>query len=159
MEWGHRVLGRVVGIAFVAPLAYYALKKKLTPGLTPRFVGMAVLIGLQGLLGWYMVKSGLEQSIMDTPGAVPRVSQYRLAAHYGTAVVLYAGMFGTGLAILHDWRFAKGGLWNKLKDADFDRILANPIVKRFRGFTWALSSLVFLTALSGGLRLPNRHVF
>ncbi len=44
---------------------------------------------------------------METPGAVPRVSQYRLAAHLGTAFVLYAGMFGTGLSVLIDWRYAK----------------------------------------------------
>ncbi|KAF7978321.1 hypothetical protein HWV62_937 [Athelia sp. TMB] len=112
MEWGHRVLGRLIGVAFVLPLSYFYLRKKLTRSLPTKLTGMAFLIGFQGLLGWYMVKSGLEDSIMDDPSAVPRVSQYRLAAHLGTALLLYVGMLGTGVAALRDWRFAHGGSWS-----------------------------------------------
>ena len=96
MEWGHRVLGRVVGLAFVGPLAYYALRRKLSPGLGVRSAGIAVLIGLQGALGWYMVKSGLEDTLLETPGAVPRVSQYRLAAHLVSECRRYAGGGSSG---------------------------------------------------------------
>ncbi|PCH41627.1 COX15-CtaA-domain-containing protein [Wolfiporia cocos MD-104 SS10] len=151
MEWGHRVLGRLTGIAFVLPLTYFALRKRLTASLPRSLAGMAVLIGLQGALGWYMVKSGLEDSLMDTPGAVPRVSQYRLAAHLGTAFVLYAGMLGTGIAALYDWRYATKGTWGGLKGnaAQWKTILENPLVKRFTRYSKALTALVFLTALSG----------
>lgn len=149
MEWGHRVLGRVIGMAFVFPLAYFAFRKKLTASLPAKLTGMALLIGAQGALGWYMVKSGLEDSLMTTPGAVPRVSQYRLAAHLGTAFVLYAGMLGTGLAALKDWRFAHGGKWSGAPGATWAEVLQNPLVKRFSRFSWALTGLVFLTALSG----------
>ena len=149
MEWGHRVLGRVVGLGFVLPLIYYAARKRLGPGLAPRLAGMAVLIGAQGALGWYMVKSGLEDSIMEKPGAVPRVSQYRLAAHLGLAVALFAAMHFTGLAILKDWRFATRGLWNGLAGSQWKTVLANPVVRSFRTKAWALSGLVFLTAISG----------
>ena len=150
-EWSHRVLGRVVGIAFVLPLGYFALRKRLTPGLLSRSLGMSLLIGAQGALGWYMVKSGLEDSLMETPGAVPRVSQYRLAAHLGTAFVLYAGMFGTGLAALMDWRYAHRGTWSgfKVDGAKWQEVLANPNVRRFARNAKGLAVLVFLTALSG----------
>ena len=152
MEWGHRVLGRLIGIGFVVPLAYFALRKRLTATLPRNLLGMALLIGAQGALGWYMVKSGLEGSLMETPGAVPRVSQYRLAAHLGTAFVLYAGMFGTGLAALMDWRYAKKGTWSGLADGSkWKEVLANPNVKRFARNSKLLTGLVFVTALSGML--------
>lgn len=96
-----------------------------------------------------MVKSGLEQSILDTPGAVPRVSQYRLAAHLGTALVLYAGMLGTGLAVIRDWKYASGGLWNGVNASSWRHVLENGLVKSFTRQSWALTMLVFLTALSG----------
>ncbi|TFK56021.1 COX15-CtaA-domain-containing protein [Heliocybe sulcata] len=149
MEWGHRVLGRIIGITFVVPLAYFALRKQLTSSLPRQLTAMAALIGLQGLLGWYMVKSGLEDSIIET-NSIPRVSQYRLAAHLGTAFVLYGGMLGTGLAALFDWKYATQGAWSGLKDASaWQSVLSNPHVKRFSRASWALTGLVFLTALSG----------
>ncbi|KAL1946637.1 hypothetical protein VTO73DRAFT_14741 [Trametes versicolor] len=150
-EWSHRVLGRIIGVGFVVPLAYFALRKRLTATLPKHLTAMALLIGAQGALGWYMVKSGLEDSLMDTPGAVPRVSQYRLAAHLGTAFVLYAGMFGTGLSAIMDWRYAKKGVWSGFKEngAKWQEVLQNPLVKRFSRGAKGLTALVFLTALSG----------
>lgn len=151
MEWGHRVLGRIIGLSFVLPLGYFALRKRLTATMPKNLFGMALLIGAQGALGWYMVKSGLEDSLMETPGAVPRVSQYRLAAHLGTAFVLYAGMFYTGIATLMDWRYAKTGTWSGLtgNDAQWKAVLENPAVRRFARYSKALAALVFVTALSG----------
>jgi cytochrome c oxidase assembly protein subunit 15 len=151
MEWGHRVLGRVIGLTFVVPLVYFRLRKKLNPSMHFQLTGMTLLIAGQGALGWYMVKSGLENSIMDTPGAVPRVSQYRLAAHLGTAVVLYAGMLGTGLAVIKDWRYANGGPWSGSRTMNWRDMLSNPVGKRFLRLSKGLTALVFLTALSGSL--------
>ncbi|CDO74102.1 hypothetical protein BN946_scf185043.g152 [Trametes cinnabarina] len=150
-EWGHRVLGRVIGISFVIPLVYFALRKRLTATLPKHLTAMAFLIGAQGALGWYMVKSGLEDSLLEIPGAVPRVSQYRLAAHLGTAFVLYAGMFGTGMAAIMDWRYATKGWWAGLKEgaARWKDILENPAVRRFSRGVKGLTALVFITALSG----------
>ena len=59
MEWGHRVLGRIIGIGFVLPLAYFAVRKRLTATLPKNLAAMALLLGGQGVMGWYMVKSGL----------------------------------------------------------------------------------------------------
>jgi len=157
MEWSHRILGRVVGVAFVVPLVYFTIRKKLTASLSFKLTGLATLIGVQGLLGWYMVKSGLEDSLLDLPGAVPRVSQYRLASHLGTALVLFAGMFGAGLASIKDWKFANGGRWNGADAESWQKTLENPLVKRFRRNSWALTALVFLTALTGAFAsIPAR---
>ena len=151
MEWAHRLLGRVIGVAFVLPLVYFAARKQLSSSMPVRLGGMAFLLGLQGALGWYMVQSGLEDALLETPGAVPRVSQYRLAAHLGTALVLYAGMLATGLAVLKDWKFARTGVWSGLKATEgrWDEVLRTPAVRRFALRSKALAALVFLTALSG----------
>lgn len=149
MEWGHRVLGRLIGVAFVMPFAYFASRKLLTKPLPRNLTFMGLLIGFQGALGWYMVQSGLETSLLETPGAVPRVSQYRLAAHLITALVLYAGMFTTSLSVLYDWRWAHGGTWSGLKGYEWGKVVTNPLVRRFANYSKALTALVFVTALSG----------
>jgi cytochrome c oxidase assembly protein subunit 15 len=66
MEWGHRILGRAIGLAFVLPLAYVALQQRLARSLRAPLLSMAGLLGAQGALGWYMVQSGLE------PANLPR---------------------------------------------------------------------------------------
>lgn len=149
MEYSHRVLGRLIGIAFVIPYVYYAASKRLTPTLPVKLGGLAALIGVQGFIGWHMVKSGLEDSILDKPGAVPRVSHYRLALHLGAALVLYAGMLGLGLSVLKDWRFSRSGIWNGLSGSALQNFLKNPVPKRFKRKAWLVTGLVGLTALSG----------
>ncbi|HEX7953589.1 MAG TPA: COX15/CtaA family protein, partial [Burkholderiales bacterium] len=84
-----------------------------------------LLGGLQGAMGWYMVKSGMVDD--------PRVSQYRLTAHLGIALLIYAAMFWTALELLHP---ARG-------TADRPR-------RRLAGHALALAGLIFLMALSGG---------
>ncbi|KAK7060268.1 Cytochrome c oxidase assembly protein cox15 [Paramarasmius palmivorus] len=151
MEWAHRVLGRLIGVAFVGPLAYFAIKRRISKPLALQLGGLALLIGAQGALGWYMVKSGLEDSLMDTPGAVPRVSQYRLASHLGLAFLLYAGMFGTGMAIIKEAKFVRGAVekWMGMSPAAFNESLHRMSVEAFRARAWILTALVFVTALSG----------
>ncbi|KAL5641156.1 hypothetical protein ACGC1H_001592 [Rhizoctonia solani] len=172
-EYAHRVLGRVIGLAFVLPLAYFVIRKRVPrsmflpgltrsqlglpasapapnplplPTLTPYLGGLALLIGAQGALGWYMVKSGLADSLLTTPGAVPRVSQYRLAAHLGCALALYVGMLGGGIAVIRDWNWAHG----KAKGIEaLEKALQNSAVKVFKARVGVLGAIVFLTALSG----------
>lgn len=91
-EYAHRVLGRLIGIAFLLPFLYFLLRRRIEASLVPKLAAMFVLGGLQGLLGWYMVKSGLVDD--------PHVSQYRLAAHLGLAVLIYAFMLWTALGVL-----------------------------------------------------------
>ena len=150
MEWGHRILGRTIGLAFVIPLTYFALRRKLARALRAPLVGMAALLGAQGVIGWYMVQSGLEPANFVADGAVPRVSQYRLAAHLSAALVLYAGMFAAALAVKADWRFARQGTWSRLADGrSWEEVLRHPVVRRFKAQAAIVTGLVFLTAFSG----------
>lgn len=80
-EYLHRVLGRLIGLLYFLPLAYFWVKGRIPADIKGRLVVFLILGGCQGLLGWYMVKSGLVED--------PRVSQYRLAAHLGLAIFLY----------------------------------------------------------------------
>ena len=82
MEYFHRVLGRLVGLVFALPFFYFLLRGVLPQWLKPRLWIALALGGTQGLLGWYMVKSGLVDN--------PHVSQYRLTAHLLLAVFIFA---------------------------------------------------------------------
>lgn len=76
-EWGHRFLARAVGVVFAVPLVVFWARGRIPRGWRAALVGLFGLGGLQGALGWYMVKSGLAERV--------DVSQYRLAAHLGLA--------------------------------------------------------------------------
>lgn len=91
-EWGHRLLARMVGFIFLVPFIYFWVKGRIPRNQLPKFVGLFILGGMQGALGWYMVSSGLTERI--------DVSQYRLAAHMGLAVILFSAIFWTGLGYL-----------------------------------------------------------
>jgi cytochrome c oxidase assembly protein subunit 15 len=91
-EYLHRVLGRLIGVIFALPLLYFAWRGAFRPGLMPKLLLLFFLGGCQGLLGWYMVKSGLVDN--------PRVSQYRLTAHLGLAVAIYAYMLWLAFDLL-----------------------------------------------------------
>ena len=122
-EYLHRVLGRLIGVLFFFPMLFFALKGRVRAGLMPKLWVLFIMGGCQGLLGWYMVKSGL----VDRPD----VSQYRLTAHLGLAVLIYAYM----LWVVFDLVFPKRGLAEG----------------RHGGFSLTLVALVFLMILSGGL--------
>ena len=91
-EYWHRVLGRLIGVAFFVPFLYFWLRKKIEPGLTPKLLGIFLLGGLQGGMGWYMVKSGLVDD--------PRVSQYRLTAHLSLAFLIFISMMWVALGLV-----------------------------------------------------------
>jgi cytochrome c oxidase assembly protein subunit 15 len=126
-EYSHRMLGRLIGLVFLLPFCYFWLRKMIKPGLTPRLVVMFLLGGLQGLLGWYMVKSGLVNN--------PQVSQYRLTAHLLTAIIIYAFILWTIL---------------NLAVGEPYRRLAESVVSGWRKLSLGLLSLLLLTIVSGG---------
>lgn len=121
LEFIHRVWGRLIGVAFMLPLAWFLIRRMVPAAFIPRLIGLLILGGAQGFMGWYMVKSGL----VDRPD----VSQYRLTAHLGLAFAIYLALIWTALDIL---RPRAAGL-----TADSRKLL------------WTLA-LVFLTAMSGG---------
>ena len=124
-EYFHRLLGRLIGVVFVVPFAYFLWRGKTTGALTWKLIGILVLGALQGGMGWYMVKSGLVDE--------PRVSHLRLTAHLALAFVIFAAQWWVALDLL----FPRAS-----------RPRAPPSLARF---SQAMCALVFLMVLSGGL--------
>ncbi len=90
-EWAHRFLGRLVGIAFALPFAVLLALGRIPRSLVPGLVGIFVLGGLQGFIGWYMVRSGLADRL--------DVSQYRLALHLGLAIIIFGALVWVALSL------------------------------------------------------------
>ncbi len=88
-EWVHRLLGRLIGLAFALPLAWFAIKRAIPPGYGGRLIGLLVLGGMQGFIGWWMVSSGLTERT--------DVSHFRLATHLLMAFVILGGLVWTAL--------------------------------------------------------------
>ncbi|KAM0752812.1 COX15-CtaA-domain-containing protein [Meredithblackwellia eburnea MCA 4105] len=149
-EWSHRILGRVIGLAFILPIPYFVLRRRVSSKVTAQLLGLGTLIGGQGALGWYMVKSGLDEKSVQELGGIARVSQYRLAAHLGMAFAVYAGCVRVAMAIGRDWKITRGkglaGWESPIKTLEG---LNSQTVGRVRVLVNALTGLIFLTALSG----------
>ena len=88
-EWSHRLLGRLVGAAFALPFAYFLIRRELPRRLIVRCVGLFILGGLQGAVGWWMVASGLVDRVSVAPE--------RLAIHLGLAFALLGALVWTAL--------------------------------------------------------------
>ena len=91
-EWAHRFLGRFIGFAFLVPFLWFVWRGAIGRRDVPRMVLLFVLGGMQGAVGWWMVASGLETRVS--------VSQYRLAAHLGVAIILLGAMIWIALEYL-----------------------------------------------------------
>ncbi len=92
MEYSHRLLGRLIGTVFLLPLLFFLAKRWLKAPVIARFAFLFVLGGLQGVVGWYMVKSGLVD--------IPQVSQYRLVAHLSMAILVLSFSLWYAFALL-----------------------------------------------------------
>lgn len=99
-EWAHRFLGRAIGFAFLLPFLVFWARGMIPERLLPRLVVLFALGGLQGALGWYMVMSGLTERT--------DVSQYRLAAHLGLAILIFGAVLWTAFGLKRE-REAAGG--------------------------------------------------
>ncbi|WP_321326433.1 COX15/CtaA family protein [uncultured Parasphingorhabdus sp.] len=93
-EWVHRLLGRLIGVAFALPLLWFAVKRAIPSGYGWRLVALLALGGLQGAIGWWMVSSGLSERT--------DVSHFRLAVHLLTALFILGGLVWTALD-LRQW--------------------------------------------------------
>jgi heme a synthase len=90
-EWAHRLLGRVVGVAFLLPFLFFLWRGWVAPSLRPRLWFIFALGALQGAVGWWMVASGLADRV--------EVSQYRLATHLLLACLIYVALIFTALRL------------------------------------------------------------
>ncbi|KAF0313254.1 Cytochrome c oxidase assembly protein COX15 [Amphibalanus amphitrite] len=133
MEYGHRMWGRLIGATFALPAIYFWTKGYFTKSMRRRVPIFGSLILLQGLMGWYMVKSGLDHKNFEGPSDVPRVSQYRLAAHLGAALVLATLFLYNGL--------------DHLIPAQVVKVTSS--VRRVRIMAHVCKGFIFLAAFSG----------
>jgi len=133
LEYFHRLLGRLIGLVFLLPFLYFLARKQINRVLFPKLLILFALGAAQGLLGWLMVKSGLVD--------VPRVSPYRLTAHLGLAVLIYAATLWVALGLLRP------------------QPLAAAPATALRHFGFGVTSLIFLMILSGGFVAGTRAGF
>ena len=130
-EWGHRQLGRVIGLVWAAGFFFFLLSRKIPTGWTGRLLIPGVLGGIQGAIGWWMVSSGLTGSMLD-------VASYRLATHLGLAFVIlgvlawYIMLLGRSEATLMQSRRAREpklfGMATGLMHFSFLQILLGALV-------------------------------
>ena len=128
LEYFHRLWGRIIGLVVFFPLIFFVIKRWLHPKLMMKLIGLFCLGGLQGLMGWYMVQSGLVDQ--------PDVSPYRLTAHLGLALLIY------GI-----------GLWIALEI--LQPSYEDPRELNRRGGTTTLLVFIVVTILSGGFVAGN----
>ncbi|MEI8161523.1 MAG: COX15/CtaA family protein [Betaproteobacteria bacterium] len=125
-EYFHRVLGRTIGLVFLLPFLWFLARRRIDRPLALKLAGIFVLGGMQGAMGWYMVKSGL---IDD-----PRVSQYRLTAHLSLAFVIFTAMVWVAFGLL----------------AERTRQVTNAALGRLQRTGFWLALLAFYMIVSGG---------
>lgn len=140
MEYAHRMWGRALGIMFALPFSYFLRKGYITLRLGMRLSALFALGAGQGLIGWWMVKSGLEEP--ESEYSEPRVSPYRLAAHLTSAFVIYCGLLWTALSVVMPEPPAESLAW--VHGAAKVKRLAIPV-----------SLLVGVTAVSGAFVAGN----
>src|SRR5947199_2758610 len=126
-EYLHRLLGRVIGLVFLIPFIWFTAWRRVSRALALQLLGIFALGAAQGALGWYMVQSGLVDD--------PRVSPFRLTAHLGLAVLIFAAMLWPALTLRSPLR-AKS------------RVAAQRATRRL---AFMFAALVFVMVLSGGL--------
>lgn len=126
-EWGHRQLGRVIGVVFAVPFLVFWLTGRTTPKLMPHLLALFALGGLQGAIGWWMVSSGVNSELTS-------VAPYRLMTHFGLALLIIAYCF---------W------LWLELGARR--RAMTAPAKPWVNAILWATGIQMLLGALVAGL--------
>lgn len=125
-EWAHRLLGRLIGVAFAIPLLWFWVKKRLPASTKPKLLGILALGALQGGIGWWMVSSGLAHR--------NEVAQERLAIHLLIAALIFSSCL-----------WVAGGLGPRRMSS------AHDAVKRLRATGLVLLGLLFVQIFMGGI--------
>lgn len=128
LEWAHRLWGRLIGLAFLGPLVWFAWRRAIDRRLAGRLGALFLLGGLQGAIGWFMVASGFAADSTT-------VSPYRLVVHLVMALTLYAAILWTALTLWQEGTAAPP---------------TGPRIRGLRGLMAATASAVALTIVAGG---------
>lgn len=131
-EWGHRQLGRIIGLVWAIGFFWFLIRRQIPTGWTPKLLALGALGGLQGAIGWWMVSSG----VTSGEGMVD-VASYRLATHLGLAFVI--------LGMIAWYTFQLGRPERDLMQARRDKD------KKLFGLSTGLMHFAFLQILIGAL--------
>lgn len=151
-EYGHRMFGRLIGVSFGLPWIYFTWKGKIPPGYQSRMAGLLFLGGSQGLIGWWMVKSGLGDDRKNDTKQI-KVKPLRLTTHLGMAMATYGVLVWTALDL-----FSIPNLSQKQALVQQIQLLGNGVSRhlyRLRQGSMAITGLTFITILSGALVAGN----
>lgn len=162
-EWGHRMWGRAIGVCFAAPLVYFAARRQIPRHLYGRLGLLFGMGGMQGAIGWWMVKSGLDHEhifgIQRSEHDTPRVSPYRLTTHLSMAFATYGLLLWTGLDLLRKSADARGGAAAQAVVDSEANLLAKPelarALRRLRGTSKVATVALGVTILSGAFVAGN----
>jgi hypothetical protein len=141
MEWFHRMWGRAIGVAFAVPFLVFGARGMLSRSMFKKLAIAMGMGGCQGLVGWYMVKSGLEKPKEE--GHDVHVSPYRLCMHLTSAFVIYSYVMWLAMSVLRPRPSA----------------LASPAVKGIKKLAHASAGVLGITIVSGKRPLPCVHLY
>ncbi len=141
MEWFHRMWGRAIGVAFAVPFVVFGARGMLSRSMFKKLAVAMGMGGCQGLVGWYMVKSGLEKPKEE--GHDIHVSPYRLCMHLTSAFIIYSYVMWLALSVLRPRPSA----------------LASPAVRRIKKLAHASAGVLGVTIVSGKALIVARCVF
>ena len=148
-EYGHRMLGRATGLVFAVPWIYFTARARIPAGYQKKMLGLFAMGGTQGLVGWWMVKSGLGDDRRGDRKEI-RVQPVRLASHLTMALVTYGALLWTGFDVF--------SIPHTKTLSDQAATLTRDAMKsasRLRVGAMALTGLTTLTVVSGALVAGN----
>jgi heme a synthase len=152
-EYGHRMLGRAVGVAFMVPWLYFTVRHRIPSGFQGRLAVLGGLGATQGLVGWWMVQSGLGDDRRGDAREI-RVKPLRLATHLSMAMVTYSGLVWTALDMLSLPTYQHPPL-NNVADLGLSNHAILRHAQRVRTGGLVLTSLAAATIVSGALVAGN----
>ncbi|KAK9808351.1 hypothetical protein WJX73_005348 [Symbiochloris irregularis] len=141
MEWAHRMWGRALGLVFVVPAVYFTARGAVKGPLAARLGLLGAMGGAQGLVGWWMVRSGLEEP--TEAHASPRVSPYRLASHLASAFTIFGLLLWTTMSL------------SLPHQPSAPSVAAAGALRGLRRHALPLTGLIALTAASGAFVAGN----
>jgi len=154
-EYGHRMLGRSVGMAFMLPWMYYTARGRIPKGFQKHMAVLGMMGGTQGLIGWWMVRSGLGDDRRDDRKQI-RVKPIRLTTHLSMAFGVYGALLWTGWDILRLPTYRAENITKLFSKIPRDQIA--PLLqqaRRLRGGSMVVTGLTAATIVTGALVAGN----